>query len=61
MFVEVQPTAVLTRGADTPQERADTAQILKRCGCRYVRYESRSDGAFTALGFLTEAINVVPL
>lgn len=61
MFAEVQPVVALTRGADTPDSRTETAQVLKQCGCRYVRYEARGDGSMAALGFGVEAVNAEPL
>lgn len=57
MLGDPQPTAFCIRGQDTPEERIDIANMLRSYGCRYVRYENRSDGTFAGLGFLTQGIN----
>jgi hypothetical protein len=46
---------VVTRGSDTPEERADAAAILTANGCRRVRFESLEDGRVIAHGYLRAA------
>jgi hypothetical protein len=37
--VEASPIAVLNRGTDTPENRADAERILRTAGCQRVKFE----------------------